>query len=75
MNIPPELQAGDPSPRMCRRSPYEEQPIHDDNTSSPNQSPFKKPVLRAKNDAEGRQKRKHKRGSTARHTLVSYLTN
>ncbi|KAI6183845.1 Protein phosphatase 2C (PP2C)-like domain-containing protein [Aphelenchoides bicaudatus] len=70
MNIPLELQPGDPSPRICRRSPYEEQPVHDEaETASPNQSPFKKPVLRAKNNGDERQKRKHKRGSTARHTL------
>lgn len=68
MDIPSELQVEDSSPRLCRRSPYEEQPVAED--QSPQQSPFKKPVLRDRNDENGRQKRKqHKRGSTARHTL------
>lgn len=58
-----------PSLRQRHRSPYEDQPIHEDNLT-PSQSPLKKPVLRSKNDADGKQKRKqHKRGSDCRHTL------
>jgi len=72
-DIPSELQVEQPSPRLRHRSPYEEQPVDYEepaqSSNSPNQSPLKKPVLREKNDDGGRQKRKHKRGSTARHTL------
>ncbi|KAI6172365.1 Protein phosphatase 2C (PP2C)-like domain-containing protein [Aphelenchoides besseyi] len=76
LDIPPELGVEDPSPLMCRKSPYEEQPIAP-NISSATSSPLKVPLRKnvEENGAAQRYKqRKHKRGSALRHTLGVDIT-